>query len=237
MVYVMSDIHGNKAAFYSILKQINLKENDTLYILGDVIDRHEYGVDILRQIMTMKNEKCLLGNHELMCLNAIVPHKENLPWIRDDPDHDLRQWLRNGGGTTLRNLQKLDESDLQQIVSYLIRLPYQSKIEIDGKKYILVHASPKELYPTDGSSRYPDETNYCVWNRISNISKLPNDCTVVFGHTPTNEYRDDGLLRIWHTHKAIGIDCGSGFDIIGEPYQGSLACLCLDDLEEYYSSV
>lgn len=35
---VMSDIHGCDARYRNILKQIRLKADDRLYILGDVID-------------------------------------------------------------------------------------------------------------------------------------------------------------------------------------------------------
>ena len=35
MIYVMSDIHGNSKRFDSVLSQIDLKPEDTLYILGD----------------------------------------------------------------------------------------------------------------------------------------------------------------------------------------------------------
>ena len=51
MIYVMSDIHGNKRRFESILEQISLREEDTLYILGDVIDRHPDGIELLQRIM------------------------------------------------------------------------------------------------------------------------------------------------------------------------------------------
>lgn len=44
MIYVLSDIHGHEKRFASILKQINLQPEDTLYVLGDVIDRHPGGV-------------------------------------------------------------------------------------------------------------------------------------------------------------------------------------------------
>ena len=44
LIYVMSDIHRNLANFNSILEQINLQADDTLYVLGDVIDRHPYGI-------------------------------------------------------------------------------------------------------------------------------------------------------------------------------------------------
>ena len=41
MIYVMSDIHGHEGRFDSILKQIDLQPEDTLYVLGDVIDRND----------------------------------------------------------------------------------------------------------------------------------------------------------------------------------------------------
>lgn len=44
MTYVLSDIHGNMQRFKSIMAQINLQTNDTLYVLGDVIDRYAGGI-------------------------------------------------------------------------------------------------------------------------------------------------------------------------------------------------
>ena len=70
MIYVMSDIHGNRKKFDSILEQINLQANDTLYILGDIVDRGSDPIGILRQVMKMDNVKMLLGNHELMMMEA-----------------------------------------------------------------------------------------------------------------------------------------------------------------------
>lgn len=39
MIYVTSDLHGCYDEFESLLKAIDLTENDQLYILGDVLDR------------------------------------------------------------------------------------------------------------------------------------------------------------------------------------------------------
>ena len=64
MIYVMSDIHGNLPFFRSVMRQIRLRKNDTLYILGDVIDRHPDGIKILKYIMKKANMRMLLGNHE-----------------------------------------------------------------------------------------------------------------------------------------------------------------------------
>ena len=68
MHYILSDIHGNERRFLSILKQIDLKPEDTLYVLGDVIDRHPWGLRILRKLMAMPNARLILGNHEYMML-------------------------------------------------------------------------------------------------------------------------------------------------------------------------
>ena len=48
MIYVLSDIHRNLRRFNSIMEQINLKQSDALYILGDVIDRYPDGIKILQ---------------------------------------------------------------------------------------------------------------------------------------------------------------------------------------------
>ena len=47
MHYVMSDIHGHRSRFDSVMEQIELKPNDKLFVLGDVIDRGKYGAELL----------------------------------------------------------------------------------------------------------------------------------------------------------------------------------------------
>ena len=38
--YVLSDIHGNERRFNAVMEQIDLQPEDTLYVLGDAIDRN-----------------------------------------------------------------------------------------------------------------------------------------------------------------------------------------------------
>ena len=42
--YVMSDIHGEADRFSAMLETIHFSSQDTLYILGDVIDRGPEGI-------------------------------------------------------------------------------------------------------------------------------------------------------------------------------------------------
>ena len=71
MLYVMSDIHGHLQRFESIMDQIKLGKGDHLFVLGDVIDIHPDGIQILQKLLRMTNVTLLLGNHELMMCRAV----------------------------------------------------------------------------------------------------------------------------------------------------------------------
>ena len=101
MIYVLSDIHGQKRRFESIMKQINLQPEDTLYVLGDVIDRNPDGIKILRKLMAMPNVKMLLGNHEHMMLDALYyEHQDYAFGWQFRKEQRLDIWYQNGGGIT-----------------------------------------------------------------------------------------------------------------------------------------
>ena len=75
MIYVLSDIHGNKENFDSILEKINLRMEDSLY---DVIDRYPYGIQLLQQIMGSLISDVLLPliNDDVFWL-----HKVDFVWL------------------------------------------------------------------------------------------------------------------------------------------------------------
>lgn len=97
MIYVMSDIHGNAIRFNSIMEQIDLQPEDTLYILGDVIDRYPDGIRILRLLMSMPNVQMLLGNHEYGTENK---YRKALLMVLKDAINDqydyIDWWLYEG---------------------------------------------------------------------------------------------------------------------------------------------
>ena len=71
MHYVMADLHGETGRWQGMLREISFSDRDTIYILGDVVDRGGIGgVDILLDIMDRPNVVMLLGNHDAMCLKA-----------------------------------------------------------------------------------------------------------------------------------------------------------------------
>ena len=234
MIYITGDIHGNKDRFHSILDQIRLTEKDTLYILGDVVDRNPGGIELLEEIMQMNNAKLLLGNHEYMMLHAVV-------WEKGVSDNDyfadLNLWYRNGGNVTHDAFRKLKEEDQRRIIAFLRGLPLYFDLTANGKRYRLVHGTSVTRYPAfkrqfPNSNYYRDRVEFAVWERWEKTTYPQKNYTMIFGHTPTCHYQDDFPMRIFKYRKVIGIDCGAGYPA---KYGGRLACLRLDDMTEFYS--
>ncbi len=213
MIYCISDIHGEYDRYLAMLDRIGLSDDDTLYVLGDVIDRRPNGVDVLVDIMERPNVQMILGNHEQMMLDTLG--RNNVVGAR-------QLWQQNGGSSTRRELlYHRTPSERNEILRFVRNLPDHLDIEVSGRKFHLVHG-------------YPDLTKENrIWGRpeVGQPAPMPGT-TVIVGHTPTVHLRgDDGKpFRIWHGNGIIDIDCGCG----NVTKLRRLACLRLDDMEEFY---
>lgn len=231
--YVMSDIHGNKRRFDEILNQINLTNEDKLYILGDVVDRFPDGITILQEIMKTPNMMMLLGNHEYMmldyfkALDACSTGRAEKKVL--EKDHYKRLWFSNGGEITCYAFTNLDKNAQDEIITYLSSLPVNIDVSVNGQNYLLVHGAPQKGC-RDRWSEFKDTVEESVWTRIESYDAMPYKKTVIFGHTPTAYYQNDRPLEIWKGNRMIGIDCGCGYG------EGRLACVRLDDMKVFYSA-
>lgn len=136
MIYCMSDIHGELDRFKAMLDLINFSSDDTLYIIGDVIDRHPGGVEILKIIKDTPNMFMLLGNHEQMCLDTLGPNSVY---------GSRRLWLENGGSNTYRELLYVCSlAERSRIIHFLSTLPDHFDVEVGDRKFHLVHAMPSD---------------------------------------------------------------------------------------------
>ncbi len=224
--YVMGDIHGEADRFHAMLEKICFSEEDTLILLGDVIDRGPDGIVLLLEIMEMPNVIMLLGNHEYMMLQYLSP---------DATGTEIRRWNRNGNAPTLAAYLKQKAKVQQKIIAYLRSLPTHLDIEVGDMRFYMVHGFPG------------DNVHDEVWTRPTMESENPiPDRRLVIGHTkvlsmiqPEDkriayaiELENSGEhLKILHTPGFINLDCGSGFDM---PIK-ALACMRLEDLSEFYT--
>ena len=112
MIYAISDLHGRLEKYREMLEQIEFTSEDTLYVLGDVIDRGPDGIPILQDMMFRSNVFPLLGNHEFtaaVCLPWLMEKvtDQSLDALDESQIAALSEWIANGGGVTLQSLQQL----------------------------------------------------------------------------------------------------------------------------------
>ena len=86
MQYAVSDIHGCYDKYIQLLRRLGLKDSDTLYVLGDMIDRGPDGLKILRDISMRPNVVPFLGNHEYAALTCLPWLMEELTEANTEPD-------------------------------------------------------------------------------------------------------------------------------------------------------
>ena len=101
MVYVTSDLHGYPPEkFKKLLEKAGFSASDFLVILGDVIDRGEYGAELLSWIIEQDNVELILGNHEIMLLNCEFLFSEvtddSVDGISEADIKAFKNWQQNG---------------------------------------------------------------------------------------------------------------------------------------------
>lgn len=228
--YVMSDIHGCYDDFIKMLDLIDFKMSDDLYILGDVVDRGDNGIDLLEFIRGSENITLLKGNHEQMMYEALTNQFSPFEF-----DHWL---LKNGGFPTYKAFMELSHSERNVILNFINELPEYKVIEINGITYVLVHAGLLPLRNFTLEEQLKMQGDNLLWIRKGFLtSKVKTDFKVIFGHTVTatipqyinrkDDRTDNGL--IWFDDNKIGIDCGCSYGL-------RLSCLRLDDMKEFYIS-
>ena len=232
--YVISDIHGEYDLFLELLDIIKLKETDTLYILGDVLDRGPHPIKVLLKLMEMPNAVCIVGNHELMaleCLEFLCKEitEEAIAGIDSQMVDNLLSWQMNGSVTTTDEFHKLDPETRQDVIDFIKDFLIYEELTVGGKNYLLVHGGLGNYSPEKEIEDYSIEE--LVWDRADYETQYFDDIYVVTGHTPTQGI--EGNPRpgyIYQSNNHIAIDCGCYLP------GGRLAAICLDTGEEFYSS-
>ena len=232
MIYALSDIHGHYDAYLRLLRKIDLRPRDTLYVLGDVVDRGPDGIKLLLDMMRRPNVAPILGNHEYMmayCLRFLTQEitDESLAALDDEKLTALRDWLCNGGGPTLRAFRALSDPEREEVQDYLGEFSLYEEVRASGEDYVLVHAGLANFSPERPLYDYrPDEL---ILSREDLEAAYWADRYVVCGHTPTQLIPGSPEPgRVYRAGRRIFIDCGCVFG-------GPLGALCLDTGDVFYA--
>ena len=225
MIYVMSDLHGCYEAYIAMLKKIRFSAEDTLYILGDVVDRGPSGIKILLDMMERKNVIPLLGNHDYTAKRLLEAlFLEGQKYHEDKLVDALKAWTSDGGDATLKEFAALKSDEKIKVLKYLNAFLIYEEIETGGVQYFLSHTVPEK--------EKMQEFETCKWQDFTLGEpdyelQYFDDLTIVTGHTPTGLIEEKCNGKIYQKNGHIAVDCGAVFG-------GKLGCICLDTLEKFY---
>lgn len=229
MIYLCSDIHGEYEKYSNMMDTIKLTDDDTLFVLGDVIDRGPNGIKILMDMMYRFNVIPLWGNHEYMAIGVLKKlnqeiEEKSIAGLNADFILSMMTWFENGGEITLDEFRELSKDDREAIIEYLEEFKAYDEVTVNGIDYVLIHAGFENFDENKPLSEY--EIDDLIWNRTDYNKKHFENKILITGHTPV-KYILDGNETIYKFQNNIAIDCGCGFG-------GKLGVLCLDTMEEFY---
>ncbi len=210
----------------ALLDKAGFNDNDTLYILGDVIDRNgDGGVGILRWLLEKPNARLILGNHEAMLLSCAFAFSEDFEDNMTGKEaDDYSIYTFNGGEVTLESLRALPVEKQKAILDYLRACPLYETVAAGGRDYILVHAGFDNFDKSRPLSDYTADELLWAWPEITD--EYFKDIHTVFGHTPTKCFGEEYDGKILWTKTWTCIDCGAAYG--NEP-----VLLRLDDNKEF----
>ena len=257
-IYAISDIHGHFSTYKKLLEKLGFSENDFLYVVGDVIDRGRDGIKIIQDIMQRPNVELILGNHELMMIDAIDFMRKNDSEGKTTKE-DLGEaftpvdlWFHpaNGGKTTYNALMKLEKEEQDKLIDFLKSLKLIKRVQVGDVTYHISHSYSvgykfgEDLYYKDALV----DAESVVWDSLLDdrppIDMLEYDWfaypedTYVVGHVFTQrlgcmDEKGRGMIckiRRRGGIQVIDVDCGMALN----SKSSRLGCFCLDTEKEIY---
>ena len=240
MTYAMADIHGCYDMYMKMLEKINFSDSDTLYVVGDVLDRGAQPLEVLRDMSMRANVIPIMGNHEFVAhhlLSRILVQEiteENInELLGSETDvaaflQDIEAWTNDGGGVTMQAFAKLPRDESAFLLEYLEEFALYERVIVAGRKFILTHAG----LPSGATwNNLPSFTARSFITAKTDYSRQYfDDIFLVTGHRPTLTIDEAYRKKIYRKNNHIAIDTGAVFST----RSGVLACICLDTFEEFY---
>ena len=176
-VYVIGDVHGHLATFRALLHRLNLRKEDRVVCLGDMIDRGPDSAGVMKLIRSDERIICIKGNHEHMALQSITGDGRVELW---------QPWMQRGGKSCWASYIVQAEGDLYLAkrnflsdMRWVDRLPTQIVLD----KFRLVHAGYDPRMALDAQGDKELLWIRKIWYRHE--KPVDPQRTVLFGHTTT----------------------------------------------------
>jgi len=205
--WIIPDLHGCiKTLRYLVEEKIRLEKTDTVYFLGDYIDRGPDSKGVIDYVMSLEtsgfNVKPLKGNHEEYLLLALEK-EQNLKqrfFFFKEKNRLFAEWIHHGGRITMKSF---DVKDFTRIPGKYIEWMRKLPSFYIGDNYVIVHAG------LNFSLKDPfEDVHAMLWARSfeAKPEKIGNR-RVIHGHVPVSlDFMKNCIARV--DQKYIPLDNG-----------------------------
>lgn len=181
--WVIPDIHGCKKTMQAMIEeQIVPSKNDTLFFLGDLVDRGPDSKGVLDYVMKLEEQEydiqVLLGNHEDYCVKTWEADRNKKSFFGiNKKTSEQKEWETHGGKQTLKSF---GIEYPKYIADVYINWMKKCKYYIELENYILVHAGMN--FKIDNPF---EDTFSMIWVRDFKVdlAKTKNK-KIIHGHVP-----------------------------------------------------
>ena len=228
MTYVLSDLHGRYDLYIKMLDKIKFGKEDTLYILGDCVDRGDEGLKIVLDIAERDNVIGLMGNHDFLALSILSNLDRGFKLGQlEDMKYLIDIWKMDGGTATYNEYKKLSSEERKLALMTIDSFRHYAEVKIGERDFILCHGGIRDYSNDRPLLDYTVEDIAFYREDYSKPKFAKRGKYLITGHTPTAAIEGAEEGKIYKNHDHIAIDCGAVFGY-------GLGCLCLDTMEEFY---
>jgi serine/threonine protein phosphatase 1 len=169
-VLAIGDVHGCSTALGLLLETVGPRPEDTVVVLGDVIDRGPDSRGVIDRLLRLRDRTKLVvlqGNHEQMMLEA-----------RRGPEA-LRAWLICGGKQALASYGAGGSGTLDDVPDSHWEFLEQTRDWYETERHLFVHANLAPNLPME------EQPSYLLrWEPISADVRHYSGKMMVCGHAP-----------------------------------------------------
>ena len=219
--WVIPDVHGHLATLKSRVEdRIALTKDDSLYFLGDYIDRGPDSKGVIDYIINLQESgydvNYIRGNHEDYCIRAWEDDQKRF-LFRSPIEKD---WRKNGGNRTLESFGAKRPRDISK---FYIDWMKGAKYFIELEDYILVHAGMN--FKIDNPY---EDTRSMMWIRDFRVdrNKIAGK-KIIHGHVPV----EMTLIDLFRNNNYDFISLDNGIYYANKDGFGNLLAFNIDTKE------
>lgn len=209
-LYCIGDIQGCYDAFERLLESVDFSESrDTLYVLGDLVNRGPQSTEVLRRCMQAGDSmRALLGNHDLHLLAASQglrrqSKRDTLNQVLEAPDSaQLLEWLRQQPLSRLHT-NAFGEQLLMVHAGVLPQWSVQDCQQLDAEVQAVLKSNDFALFLQHMYGNQPDRWSpslqgddrlRCIVNAFTRLRFCSEDGVMDFESTESAEQAPEGLM-------------------------------------------